>query len=564
MRILFALLVCVVPLMSFGQGLKLTPITTNRTMNAPVSGGVYVWNATAGQWSNVVVTATATNAIANAHGLGTNTSFYGATTNNGTLRQVSSALFLGSIIGTNGNIELLNDGFNMTVGVSGGVSAVEHHASLHLRAGFTIDDSGARAIVQNTATLEVQHGSSLQVGTSTAIGIDPSFIRIGTNDYLLLDGSVDPPTSGAGRLHFDTDVWAASRGALQFHDGTENTMLIGVLKSDTPSNGQVPTWNTGGTIDWKTPAGSGDVTKVGTPVNNQIGVWTGDGTLEGTTALTMDGEVVQLTHASNPGFKVIRSTIATNTYLADAMDVTGSSYSFSIASGAAVFLMDQAKLYVPSNLVVRGFIHSASGLIPSNAVPKFNTGTNMVASGLNIDNATNVSGAQTMHVVGGLSAGSLQSSNAIGPASLLRLYETNGTFSHTIQGATQMSRSSSNIVGVFETASASVLVLNTRQQQWLDETNRMAANTTLVITNSVPGDECSVTLLGAVAGGTDYTCTLVVNTGQLIINQDGTNNAVALSMSIPVPAGSGVEINTRTKFALGTNWVGVLTSKHLH
>lgn len=37
-----------------------------------------------------------------------------------------------------------------------------------------------------------------------------------------------------------------------------------------------------------TPAGSGDVTKVGTPVNNQIGVWTGDGTIEGDADLTFD------------------------------------------------------------------------------------------------------------------------------------------------------------------------------------------------------------------------------------------------------------------------------------
>ena len=39
---------------------------------------------------------------------------------------------------------------------------------------------------------------------------------------------------------------------------------------------------------WATPAGSGDVSKVGIPVNNQVGVWTGDGTLEGDTALTFD------------------------------------------------------------------------------------------------------------------------------------------------------------------------------------------------------------------------------------------------------------------------------------
>ena len=37
-----------------------------------------------------------------------------------------------------------------------------------------------------------------------------------------------------------------------------------------------------------TPAGSGDVSKVGTPVDNQIGVWTGDGTIEGDAALTFN------------------------------------------------------------------------------------------------------------------------------------------------------------------------------------------------------------------------------------------------------------------------------------
>lgn len=39
---------------------------------------------------------------------------------------------------------------------------------------------------------------------------------------------------------------------------------------------------------WATPAGSGDVSKVGTPVNNQVGVWTGDGTIEGDVDLTFD------------------------------------------------------------------------------------------------------------------------------------------------------------------------------------------------------------------------------------------------------------------------------------
>jgi hypothetical protein len=39
---------------------------------------------------------------------------------------------------------------------------------------------------------------------------------------------------------------------------------------------------------WVTPAGAGDVSKVGTPVDSQIGVWTGDGTIEGDADFTFD------------------------------------------------------------------------------------------------------------------------------------------------------------------------------------------------------------------------------------------------------------------------------------
>jgi hypothetical protein len=46
---------------------------------------------------------------------------------------------------------------------------------------------------------------------------------------------------------------------------------------------------------WATPAGSGDVSKVGTPVNNQVGVWTGDGTIEGAANFTYDGSNLQVT-----------------------------------------------------------------------------------------------------------------------------------------------------------------------------------------------------------------------------------------------------------------------------
>ncbi|MBP9714923.1 MAG: hypothetical protein KBD52_00305 [Candidatus Pacebacteria bacterium] len=50
---------------------------------------------------------------------------------------------------------------------------------------------------------------------------------------------------------------------------------------------------------WATPAGSGDVSKVGTPLDNQIGVWTGDGTIEGDTAFTFDTTADTLTIAAS-------------------------------------------------------------------------------------------------------------------------------------------------------------------------------------------------------------------------------------------------------------------------
>lgn len=66
---------------------------------------------------------------------------------------------------------------------------------------------------------------------------------------------------------------------------------------------------------WATPAGSGDVSKVGTPANNQLAVWTGDGTLEGTGDVTFDGTSLNIATAKN-------LQIAGSTVLADAAGTT--------------------------------------------------------------------------------------------------------------------------------------------------------------------------------------------------------------------------------------------------
>lgn len=73
-------------------------------------------------------------------------------------------------------------------------------------------------------------------------------------NQLVLNAGTSVTTGTAGGLAFDTDAWASGRGAIQCYDGTANTYVVATLASDTPTNGQVPTWNTGGTIDWQTPA----------------------------------------------------------------------------------------------------------------------------------------------------------------------------------------------------------------------------------------------------------------------------------------------------------------------
>jgi hypothetical protein len=72
---------------------------------------------------------------------------------------------------------------------------------------------------------------------------------------LTITGNATPSTTTAGTISFDTNAWATSRGSFQTYDGTANIILLGALASDTPSNGQVPTWNTAGTITWETPPG---------------------------------------------------------------------------------------------------------------------------------------------------------------------------------------------------------------------------------------------------------------------------------------------------------------------
>ena len=75
---------------------------------------------------------------------------------------------------------------------------------------------------------------------------------------------------------------------------------------------------------WATPAGSGDVSKVGIPVANQIGYWTGDGTLAGDTGLTYNATTNVLTATGFVGALTGNAdTVTTNANLTGVVTSTG-------------------------------------------------------------------------------------------------------------------------------------------------------------------------------------------------------------------------------------------------
>lgn len=86
-----------------------------------------------------------------------------------------------------------------------------------------------------------------------------------------------PTTDEAGEYGFDNNAWASGRGTIQLYDGTANTYLVGALASDTPTNGQRLSWNTGGTVTWEDDADSSGITAADTLViysdgaNNPVG-----------------------------------------------------------------------------------------------------------------------------------------------------------------------------------------------------------------------------------------------------------------------------------------------------
>lgn len=114
---------------------------------------------------------------------------------------------------------------------------------------------GAITITGTANEVSVANGDGLAGNPTLSL---PATVDLGGKTSFEVPNSAAPTTDAFGEIAGDNNAWAASRGAPQWFDGTANVFLLGTLAADTPSNGQVPTWKTGGFIEWETPTGGAD------------------------------------------------------------------------------------------------------------------------------------------------------------------------------------------------------------------------------------------------------------------------------------------------------------------
>lgn len=231
-----------------GIGVSGSPITTNGTIALSL-GAI-----------------TPTSVVASAHGqfalLSSGTSIAGRT-DIGQLFATTSTASSGTAYG------FLNQD-NLTASANGDNLVMSWHAvnSTIAKGAFTglnyLGMSLGNPAVTGAGTIDNQYQIYINTPTRgttnysiySAGGINQFLGGINSSPINLIN-STSPTTSAVADIAFDTNAWASGRGAIQINDGTANTYVVAALASDTPTNGQVPTWNTGGTVTWETPSGGG-------------------------------------------------------------------------------------------------------------------------------------------------------------------------------------------------------------------------------------------------------------------------------------------------------------------
>ena len=193
------------------------------------------------------------------------------------------------------------------------VNAGENGFELATVAGATLDGSGT--------TNELTYWVDADTIGALAVATYPSLAEIahvkGVTSAIQTQLNAKANSSGALTQFVGNTAW---RVFYSDGNGDITELALGADGTFLKSNGAAvaPTF--------ATPAGSGDVSKVGTPANNQMAVWTGDGTLEGTSDFTYDGTSLNLITGKNfqiAGTTILSDAAGTTTLSGiDALDAT--------------------------------------------------------------------------------------------------------------------------------------------------------------------------------------------------------------------------------------------------
>lgn len=164
-------------------------------------------------------------------------------------------------------------------------------------------------------------GDITVASTGTSWTIDADSVALGTDttgNYVatIADaGSGEFTVTGSGAEGAGVTLGIAGVSASKISSGTLSAARLptpgtatlgGVMRNAGTAGQYVSGIDNTGALVYGTPAGGGDVTKVGTPVANQIGYWTGDGTLAGNSALTFDSGTgtISVTNFNTTNFSV--------------------------------------------------------------------------------------------------------------------------------------------------------------------------------------------------------------------------------------------------------------------
>jgi hypothetical protein len=212
-------------------------------------------------------------------------------------------------------------------GVTGGSGDVSTDTIWAAAGDIVQADGNDSAVVLSIGTalqiLQVNAGATALEYTSviTALAAITGAVDLGGASSFEVPNGAAPTVNADGEIAFDTDAQGAARGALRIWDGTAVTFGVATLAADTPANGQVPKWNTGGTITWEDDStGSGSLGANLTSATNDI---TSDNeiiTLAGTT------ENLILTFTSNVGTFTSSTSLTSLVFTAITLTVPDEAY----------------------------------------------------------------------------------------------------------------------------------------------------------------------------------------------------------------------------------------------